>query len=68
MSKNKKQTKKKFQVKNQESIEACLARMQQEGYQPVRRTERPIFIEENGEMIPHGREIIFEAKLAKDEH
>ncbi|GAB2547589.1 NETI motif-containing protein [Gracilibacillus alcaliphilus] len=55
-------------MKNQESIEACLARMQQEGYQPVRRTERPIFIEENGEMIPHGREIIFEAKLAKDEH
>ncbi|ETI70673.1 NETI motif-containing protein [Neobacillus vireti] len=63
MSKKKKQ----FEVAENESIEDCLNRMKQEGYLPVRRTERPIFqeIKKGGETIyePVGRQIVFEAKL-----
>ncbi|MFF2447134.1 NETI motif-containing protein [Neobacillus sp. NPDC058068] len=63
MSKKKMQ----FEVAENESIEDCLNRMKQEGYLPVRRTERPIFqeIKKGGETIyePVGRQIVFEAKL-----
>ncbi|WP_066186329.1 MULTISPECIES: NETI motif-containing protein [Gracilibacillus] len=67
--KNKKSpSKKKFYVEKNESLDECLARIQQEGYQPVRRMEKPLFIEKNGQPVPEGREIIFEAKKIKDEH
>ncbi|WP_073202580.1 NETI motif-containing protein [Gracilibacillus kekensis] len=65
---SKKPNKKKFTVEENESIDACLERIKQEGYQPVRRVEEPIFIEENGEKVPYGSEIIFDAKTAKHEH
>ncbi|MFK9092005.1 NETI motif-containing protein [Bacillus salipaludis] len=63
MSKKKAQ----FEVQENESIEDCLNRMKQEGYVPVRRTEKPIFqeIKKGGESIyePIGRQIVFEAML-----
>ena len=63
----KKQTKKKFEVENGETIDQCLERMKQEGYMPVRRVEEPIFKEVtiNGqtEYEPCGRRIIFEGQM-----
>jgi hypothetical protein len=54
----------KFEVQENESIEACLERMKKQGYIPVRRTEKPIFQEViNGSEItyePVGRQIVFE--------
>jgi len=59
--------KKKFEVLPDESIAACIERMEQEGYAPARRTEEPIFqeVERDGEMViePCGRRIMFEGKL-----
>ncbi|WP_042357567.1 NETI motif-containing protein [Bacillus rubiinfantis] len=59
-------SKKKYEVRENESIEACLMRMKEEGYTPIRRIEKPIFQEvmKNDEIIyePVGRQIIFEAK------
>lgn len=56
-----------FEVQENESIDECLNRMKQQGYIPVRRTEKPIFqeIKKGAETIyePVGREIVFEAKL-----
>ncbi|MDF0728788.1 NETI motif-containing protein [Cytobacillus sp. S13-E01] len=64
----KKQTKKKFEVENGETIDQCLERMKQEGYIPVRRVEEPIFrevtVNEQTEYEPSGRRIIFEGKMA----
>lgn len=58
--------KKKFEVKENETIDMCLERMKQEGYMPVRRTEKPVFKEviKNGETIyePEGRKIVFEGQ------
>ncbi|MFD2655894.1 NETI motif-containing protein [Gracilibacillus thailandensis] len=51
-----------------ETIDDCLDRINQEGYQPTRRVEEPIFIEENGQPVPNGRKIVFDAKLVKHEH
>jgi hypothetical protein len=62
-----KKRKLKFEVKEGETIDACLDRIKAEGYFPVRRTEEPIFTEkiENGEVRyePISRKIVFEAKL-----
>ncbi|MGG3562004.1 NETI motif-containing protein [Neobacillus rhizosphaerae] len=59
--------KQKFEVQENESIEACLNRMKQQGYVPVRRTEKPIFqeVKKGNETIyePVGRQIVFEAQL-----
>ena len=59
--------KQKFEVQENESIEACLNRMKQQGYVPVRRTEKPIFqeVKKGNETIyePVGRQIVFEAHL-----
>ena len=55
-------TKKKFNVEDGETIEACLGRMKAEGYTPVRRMEKPVFIEKNGETIVSHQEITFEGK------
>jgi hypothetical protein len=56
-----------FEVLENESIEQCLERIKQQGYAPVRRTEKPIFQEskKGNETVyePIGRQIIFEAKL-----
>ncbi|MCL6571053.1 MAG: NETI motif-containing protein [Bacillus sp. (in: Bacteria)] len=63
MSKKKMQ----FEVRENESIDECLNRMKQEGYLPVRRTEKPIFqeVKKNNETIyePVARQIIFEGKI-----
>ena len=63
MSKSKK--KMQFEVQENETIGACLDRMNKQGYIPVRRTEKPIFKEvtKDGETSyePVGREIVFEA-------
>ena len=64
MAKPKKQ---RFELLENEGIDECLERMKNEGYFPVKRTEKPIFKEvKNGgqtEYIPVGRQIIFEGKL-----
>ncbi|MEH7299194.1 NETI motif-containing protein [Neobacillus drentensis] len=61
--------KQKFEVQENESIEDCLNRMKQQGYVPVRRTEKPIFreVKKGNETIyePVGREIVFEAQLSE---
>lgn len=57
----------RFELQENESIDACLERMKREGYFPVKRTEKPIFKEvKNGdqpEYVPIARQIIFEGKL-----
>lgn len=59
--------KKKYEVQENETIDACLDRMKQEGYMPIKRTEKPVFEEiiENNEKTYKviGRQIIFEAIL-----
>ena len=59
--------KQRFELQENESIDACLERMKREGYLPVKRTEKPIFKEvKNGgqtEYVPIARQIIFEGKL-----
>lgn len=63
MSKKKMQ----FEVRENETIDECLNRMKQEGYLPVRRTEKPIFqeVKKGNETIyePVARQIIFEGKI-----
>ncbi|MGM9928346.1 MAG: NETI motif-containing protein [Bacillus sp. (in: firmicutes)] len=58
--------KKRFEVEENETIDMCLDRMKQEGYMPVRRTEKPIFKEVlvDGKSVhePVGRKIVFDAK------
>ncbi|MFS0645728.1 NETI motif-containing protein [Siminovitchia sp. 179-K 8D1 HS] len=58
--------KKKFFVGENETIHECLARMEREGFRPVRRLEQPVFIEEktNGktEYKPILKKIIFEGE------
>ncbi|UII56329.1 NETI motif-containing protein [Cytobacillus spongiae] len=57
---------KQFEVLENETISCCLERIKEEGYFPVRRTEKPIFkeITKNGQVDyePAGRKIIFDAK------
>ncbi len=65
--------KKRFAVEENETICECLARMEREGYRPVRRIEKPVFIEEKKkgkiEYKPVSQKIIFEGiKLPKSEH
>ncbi|OEI73227.1 hypothetical protein BG616_03015 [Bacillus subtilis] len=59
--------KKKFEVTEQQTIDAVLQQMKEEGYLPVRRMEEPIFMEkkENGSIhiVPCGKKIVFEGKL-----
>ncbi|VEF49188.1 Uncharacterised protein [Bacillus freudenreichii] len=56
--------KKSFSVEENETINECLARMDREGYRPVRRMEKPVFIEEKKkgkvEYKPISQKIIFE--------
>jgi len=57
--------KKMFEVLENETIDQCLNRMKNEGYQPIRRIERPVFMEDErtGEVKPIKREISFEGIL-----
>lgn len=55
-------TKKTFSVNEGETIEACLQRMKDEGYTPVRRIEKPVFVEKDGKTAVSHQEIIFEGK------
>ena len=64
MSKN---SKVKFEVQDNETIDACLDRMKEAGYFPVRRMEEPIFEEQTKDgkvhYVPIKRKIVFEGKL-----
>ncbi|MYL71328.1 NETI motif-containing protein [Halobacillus litoralis] len=61
----KKNSKKRFEVSENETIGQCLDRMKKEGYTPVRRAEEPVFREEtrDGEIVmePVGKTIVFHA-------
>ncbi|WP_173917438.1 NETI motif-containing protein [Halobacillus sp. Marseille-Q1614] len=61
----KKNSKKRYEVGEKETIGQCLDRMKKDGYVPVRRAEEPIFKEyvEDGEkkFEPVGRTIVFHA-------
>lgn len=53
----------KFRVEDNETIEMCLQRMRDQGYTPVKRFEKPVFIEkENGEIEVLKQEIQFVGK------
>ena len=77
MPKNKKKTatkltKKRFEVEEGETIDACLERIKQAGYTPVRRTEKPIFKEktpgDTESVEPVARQITFDTVVTKHEH
>jgi len=55
----------RFEVQENETIESCLDRMKNQGFVPIRRTEKPIFqeVKKGSETSyePVGRQIIFEA-------
>ncbi|MFP7171267.1 NETI motif-containing protein [Terribacillus sp. 7520-G] len=72
MPKEKKPAKKRFELGENETIDACLARIKAEGYLPVRKVEEPIFREtvENGSkrIEPVGKKVSFDTKLLKTEH
>ncbi|RDU36601.1 NETI motif-containing protein [Neobacillus piezotolerans] len=55
-----------FEVKASETIDECLKRMDEQGYTPIRRLEKPIFKEEGDSVVPAGRQIIFEGKLKEE--
>ncbi|WP_026573532.1 NETI motif-containing protein [Bacillus sp. UNC438CL73TsuS30] len=63
----KRQRKLQFEVQENETIDACLTRMKQQGYIPIRRLEKPIFqeIKKGNETIyePIGRQIVFEGQF-----
>ena len=52
-----------FEVQDGESIEACLNRMEAEGYMVAGRKEEPLFEEVNGEYIPIRQLIKFKGIL-----
>lgn len=62
--------KKQFEVLENETIADCLARMEKEGFQPVRRIEKPVFreVKKNGrkEYEPATRKIVFEGRKLKE--
>ncbi|MFB4165440.1 NETI motif-containing protein [Alteribacillus sp. JSM 102045] len=64
---SKKLKKKRFEVRDEETIDDCLKRIAEEGYFPVRRMEKPVFeeVKKNGKIdnIPVKQQIIFEAKV-----
>lgn len=68
---NKKPLKRRFEVEDYETVDACLERMKQAGYEPVRKVEKPIFrevIDDDGnvEYVPVKKHIIFEGRLRKE--
>lgn len=51
-----------FEVHENETIEGCLNRMAEEGYEVVGRREEPIFKEVNGKVIPVQQKIQFKGR------
>lgn len=49
--------KKKFEVTEQQTIDAVLQQMKEEGYLPVRRMEEPIFMEKKGKWVNSDRSV-----------
>ncbi|MEX6217712.1 NETI motif-containing protein [Mammaliicoccus sciuri] len=57
----------KFRVEDNETIEMCLKRMKAQDYTPVKRFEKPVFIEkENGDIEVLKQEIQFVGKKIKE--
>ncbi|MBB6450847.1 hypothetical protein HNR44_002837 [Geomicrobium halophilum] len=52
----------KYEVANNESIADCLERIERDGYQPVRRLEKPVFKEGDSDVEFVGQRIEFEVK------
>lgn len=53
----------KFEVRDNETITECLARMKEAGYTPVKRFQKPIFKENaKGEVEVFKEQIIFTGK------
>jgi len=68
---SKKPQKRRFEVEEHETVAECLERMKKEGYEPVRRIEKPIFREvigADGEITyePVKKQIVFEGRLQKN--
>ncbi len=63
---NKKPKKKKFRVEAGKSISDVLEEMRKEGYTPVARFEKPVFIERGKNIEVSHQEIIFEGKLIEE--
>ncbi|KYC68336.1 hypothetical protein B4099_1824 [Heyndrickxia coagulans] len=65
------QMKKQFEVLENETIADCLARMEKEGFRPVRRIEKPVFreVKKNGrkEYEPATRKIVFEGRKSSSD-
>jgi 23S rRNA maturation mini-RNase III len=57
--------KKKFEVQENETIDQCLKRMDDEGYRPVKRMEKPVFKETKKGANPeyYRQVIVFEGVL-----
>lgn len=55
-----------FEVKEDETVEACLNRMAAEGYTVAGRREEPLFQEVNGEVVPIRQIIKFKGILQED--
>ncbi|CAM3177116.1 NETI motif-containing protein [Sporolactobacillus spathodeae] len=55
--------KKQFIVATDETVSACIDRMDREGYAPIRRIEKPVFRETANGPEPSGRECIIEGIL-----
>ncbi|WP_188207176.1 NETI motif-containing protein [Alkalibacillus aidingensis] len=55
--------KRKYRVSDYASISECLDQIDQDGFKPVKRFEKPIFqeSEDHQEPVPIKQEIIFEA-------
>ncbi|CAM3915613.1 NETI motif-containing protein [Alkalicoccus chagannorensis] len=62
----KKKKKKKFVVEKGESITECLARMEKEGYHPVRRMEEPVLQETKEGVETAYQQIVFEGRLSDE--
>ncbi|WP_081727736.1 NETI motif-containing protein [Halalkalibacter wakoensis] len=66
-----KKRKEQFEVGESETIEDCLGRMKEKGYQPIKRIEKPIFEEKminaQKEYVPIRQKIIFEGILVESE-
>ena len=53
----------KFKVEDGETIQDCLNRMKQQGYVPIKRFEKPVFVEqEDGSVEVLKQDIIFTGK------
>ena len=65
---SKKPLKRRFEVEEHETVDDCLKRMCESGYEPVRKIEKPIFREVIGadgnvQYVPVKQHIVFEGRL-----